>query len=416
MQTIRTLFRFITILVAVAAVLLLLILNVRLYQPGRIDTAMTQLHFLKQSLAEGGAERMQTLFPEGYLFTWALYGLTSANVARALPPSDPRRAEALRAAREAITHVDSEPARTTFSADMTPRYGAFYASWSLYLRSAVLRASGPHDPAPFDRARFEKDCDDFALALATSNSPFLDSYPGAAWPVDTTVGIAALAIADPYLGNRHQAAIASWLASARQRRDPRTGALSHIATPEGYPSGSPRGGSLAMMSYVLADVDPVFARQQYAALRKHFVDYTWGVPAVREYPHGVNGATDVDSGPLILGFSGPASVLGAGAAIANGDQSLANTLLATIEFVGMPVEMAGSRQYAGGFLPVGDGFLAWARSAPPVAGAAYDEMVPPGWRLLIHAVSLLAAGLILYCLGGMNRFRRIRLNGPRELR
>jgi hypothetical protein len=176
------------------------------------------------------------------------------------------------------------------------------------------------------------------LALAASNSPFLDSYPGAAWPVDTTVGVAALA--DPYLGKRHQATIANWLASARQRRDPRTGALSHIVTPEGFPTGSPRGGSLAMMSYVLADVDPVFAWQQYAALRKHFVDYTWGVPAVREYPHGVNDATDVDSGPLILGFSGPVCVLGVGAAIANGDQRLATTLLAAIELVGMPVAMA----------------------------------------------------------------------------
>lgn len=186
----------------------------------------------------------------------------------------------------------------------------------------------------------------------------------------------------------------------------RTGALSHVATPDGYPTGSPRGGSLAMMSYVLADVDPAFARQQYDALRKHFVDYTWGVPAVREYPHGVNGATDIDSGPLIFGFSGPASVLGA--AIANGDESLATTLLATIEFVGMPIEMAGSRQYAGGLLPVGDGFLAWAHSAPPVAGAAYDEIVPHGWCLPIHAVSLLAAGLMLYGLGGMIRFRRRR--------
>jgi hypothetical protein len=83
-----------------------------------------------------------------------------------------------------------------------------------------------------------------------------------------------------------------------------------------------------MMSLVLADVDPAFARQQYDALRTNFVDYNWGIPAGREYPHGVNGASDVDSGPLVLGFSGPASVLGAGAAIANGDDSLAGTLLA----------------------------------------------------------------------------------------
>ena len=396
MQIIKTLFRTSAILIAAAAIFFLAILNVRLYQPGRVDTAISQLRFLKQSLSEGGAERMQLFFPEGYLFTLALYGLTSANVARSLPPSDPRRNEALRAAREAITHVNSDTAKATFVAEMTPRHGAFYASWSLYVRSAVLRASLPTDPVPFDLRQFEQDCDNFALALAASDSPFLDSFPEAVWPVDTSVGIAALAIANPYLGNRHKATVATWISRARLRRDLQTGALSHNATADGLSQGSPRGGSLAMMSFVLADADPAFARQQYDVLRKYFVDYSWGIPAVREYPHGVNGITDVDSGPVILGFSGPASVLGAGAAIAHGDASLATTLLATIEFVGMPVEWGGSRQYAGGYVPVGDAFLAWARSGPPVAGAKYDDIVPPGWRLLIHAVSLLLAGAIAY--------------------
>jgi hypothetical protein len=396
MRIVRTLGLTVAVLLVSAIILLLALTNFRLYSPGRTDTAMSQLYFLKQSLSEGGAERMQTLFPEGYLFTWALYGLTSANVARSLPPDDPRRTEALRAAREAVTHLDTAAAKGTFVADMTPRYGAFYASWSLYLRSAVLRASGPADPAPFDRVRFERDCDDFAGALSSSESPFLDSYPSAAWPVDTAVGVAALAIADPYLGHRHKATIAGWVARARQHRDLRTGALSHTATPEGHPAGGPRGGSLAMMSYVLADVDPVFAREQYAALRKYFVDYRWGIPAVREYPHGVNGPSDVDSGPLVMGFSGPASVLGAGAAIANGDHTLASTLLATIEMVGMPVELGGSRQYAGGYLPVGDGFLAWARSAPPPPTAVYPTIIPPGWRLLVHALSLLVAGALAF--------------------
>ena len=158
------------------------------------------------------------------------------------------------------------------------------------------------------------------------------------------------------------------------------------------------------MSLVLANVDPAFARQQYDALRTNFVDYNWGIPAGREYPHGVNGASDVDSGPLVLGFSGPASVLGAGAAIANGDDSLASTLLATIEMVGMPFELGGGRQYAGGYLPVGDGFLAWARSAPPPPGAVYETIIPPGWRLMIHAISLLLAGALVFATLGGRRF------------
>jgi hypothetical protein len=403
MKVFRILARGAATTVIVALVLLLALLNARLYQPGRVTTSMTQLQFIKQSLNEGGAERMQQLFPEGYLFTWALYGLTSANVARSLPPHDPRRAEALRAAREAITHVDSAPARATFIKDMTPNYGVFYASWSLYLRSAVLRASGPADPVPFDRKQFERDCDALALALAQSDSPFLASFPGAVWPVDTSVGIAALAIADPYLEHRYRPLITKWVAQARQHRDVPSGALSHMASLGGDPMGVPRGGSLAMMSYVLADVDPAFARQQYDALRKHFVDYRWGMPGVREYPHGVDGAADVDSGPIMLGFTGPASVLGAGAAIANGDDTLATTLLATVEVVGMPFERDGQRRYAGGYLPVGDAFLAWARSVPPASPAhTFGAAVPDWWRLLLHALSLVFGAAAVFALVKIN--------------
>jgi hypothetical protein len=384
-------------------IVFLLVLNVRLYQPGRIDTTITQLHFIGHSLDEGGAERMQQLFPEGYLFTWALYGLASANMARALAPTDPRRAEALSAAREAVKHVDSETARATFNADMTPRYGAFYASWSLYVRSAVLRASGPHDPVPFNLAQFQADCDTFVLALALNDSPFLESYPAAVWPVDTTVGIAALAIADPFLQHRHQASIATWLERARQRGDLATGALPHRATEQGMPAGGARGGSLAMMSFVLAEVDPAFARRQYQALRQHFVDYHAGVVAVREYPHGGDGPGDIDSGPLLFGFSASASVLGVGAAIANGDAALADTLLSTIEFAGMALQTGDGRKYAGGLLPVGDAFLAWARSAPPVTGAPYAAIVPHWWRVPIHAASLLLAGILAWMALWMRR-------------
>ena len=70
------------------------------------------------------------------------------------------------------------------------------------------------------------------------------------------------------------------------------------------------------MSRVLADVSPEFAGEQYAVLRNHFVDYHWGVPGVREYSHGTDGPGDVDSGPLIIGFSDTFAIIGVVLAIA----------------------------------------------------------------------------------------------------
>lgn len=86
MLQMSSLARFTIAAAAVLMVLSLAALNCRLYQENRVETAIAQLQFLENSLDAGGAERMQFLFPEGYVFTWALYGLASAQVAQALPP------------------------------------------------------------------------------------------------------------------------------------------------------------------------------------------------------------------------------------------------------------------------------------------------------------------------------------------
>jgi len=396
----RNLYFLFRILFAIAAVIVLIWLgaaNLRLYKTDRLETAVAQLRFLKQSLADGGAERMQSLFPEGYVFTWSLYGLASANVARDLPPSDPRRDEMLRAAQAAFAHIDSEHAKSTFEPGLEPKYGVFYASWSLYLRSVTLRATGPANDVPFDFKRFEQDCNDFASALSHTDNPFLQTYTEATWPADTAVGVVALAIADPFLGQRYKPVVDRWLAQLQQRLDPKYGAITHMSTLDGRPKGWPRGESVALMSYVLADVDPSLAQRQYEILRNHFVAYSWGIPGVREYPHGVKGREDVDSGPIILGFGQPATVVGAGAAIANGDEDLAEALLGTVEVAGFPIEIAGKRRYLGGYLPVGDAFLAWVRTARPVTRrAGYAAIVPGWWRLPFHGLSVLVGILILY--------------------
>lgn len=386
------------LMIASAAVILWVAnLNWRLVNPGRVETAVSQLRFLAKSLDGGGAERMQSVFPEGYVFTWALYGLAAAQVARTLPPSDARRDEMLRSARIAVSHVDSDQARKTFTRDMEPMYGAFYSAWSLYLRSAVLRATGDGDPDPFDLNKYDQDCEAFASALSKSESPFLPSYPGMAWPADTGIGVAALAIRDATLERRYQLVIKQWIEAVRSRRDPGSGAIPHsVNSANGLPLESPRGESLALLSYVLVDVDSSLAMEQYRILRRNFVDYSWGLPGVRVYPHGADGRGDIDSGPVVFGLGGPATVVGAGAAIVNGDEDLATDLLTLADLVGFPIEAGGQRSYAAGLVPVGDAFLAWARTAtPPPLRIDYVPIIPGWWRLPFHAVSILLGILAL---------------------
>ncbi|MDJ0704633.1 MAG: hypothetical protein QNJ46_15220 [Leptolyngbyaceae cyanobacterium MO_188.B28] len=343
-------------------------------------------------MSNGAGEKMQAYFPEGYVFTWALYGLASARVVGQLEPDDVRRTHQLAEAWRAVEALRSNQARSTFIQEMSPNWGVFYSSWSLYVLAEYVRAAGSENVSNDVLQLFMQEADLLAQAIESNESPFLEAYPHLAWPADTCVGIAALGIYDEAVEPRYEKIVRNWTLKARRLLDDELGALSHAADPiTGSPIGGVRGGSLALMSRVLVDADPELAREQYAILRNNFVDYRLGVPGVREYPHGVRGNGDIDSGPVILGFAGPAVVVGAAAARANGDIDLANTLLGGVEAGGLPIEILGRRRYAGGLIPVADAFIVWARTSPAPSEQVFADgrrVVPRMWRLPIHTVSL----------------------------
>jgi len=385
-------------LLALALVGLLGIANLRAHRPGDLDTAIAQLRFIERSLAHGGADRMQRIFPEGYLVTWALYGFASAQAARQLESADPRRAHLLAEARRAVIEVRSERAHGIYDARRDPPYSAFYESWPLYLLAEYVRAAGPTGVAAADLADFEAECARLADVLDHSENPFLPSYRDAAWPADIAVGIGALGIHDLVLAPRYRATTERWIARARARLDGEFGVLSHEAdATTGAPRAGVRATGLALMSRVLIDADPAFAAEQYSALRRHFVDYRFGIPGVREYPHGRDGEGDIDSGPLLLGYSGPAVVVGAAAARVHGDEALARVLLEAVEVGGVPIELAGRRRYAGGWLPVGDAFIAWARTSPlgEAERGRWPPVIPAWWAVPAHILSAILAALAL---------------------
>lgn len=381
------------------ALAILLLLNVRLHRPGGPSTVQAQLRYLEGALGRGAAGEMQALFPEGYVFTWSLYGLASARMAGQLDAGDAHRAHLLAEARRALAAIRSGTGRSTFEPEMDPPHGAFYASWSLYVLAEYVRAAGPANLPPALVEEFTLECDRFARALAAYGSPFLESYPGQVWPADTAPGVAALGIHDAVVAPRYRQTIRRWVADARVRLDPRLGALTHAAEPRtGSPGGGVRGESLALMSRLLVDADPGFAREQYAVLREHFLAEAAGFTGMREYPRGVEGEADMDTGPLLFGFSGPAVVVGAAAARVHGDHTVADALLGGVEVVGMPLQVAGRRFYAGGALPVGDAFIAWARTSPTAApgNPSWGPLSP--WRLVpFHLVSAIIAGVLVGC-------------------
>ncbi|GAB7042187.1 hypothetical protein JCM9533A_60370 [Catenuloplanes niger JCM 9533] len=361
-----------------------------------------QLAFIRDALDDGAATDAQALFPEGFYFLHVLYGLTWVSLGQrgiAVP-------EAVAEASWALERVESPAGRAPFDPGLTPAYGVFYAGWTNWLRGGLLTVRDD----PGQRARFL--ADSAALADAFAASPFLAAYPGQAWPCDSTVAIASLRLAARYDPARFAPVVARWVGQVRDRLDPATGLLPHTVTP--VVTGA-RGTSQAIIQRFLVDVDPVFAREQYALFRARFLDRPLGLgPAVREYPHGTDGPADVDSGPLPLGISLSTTVVALGAARVHGDTSLAAGYASFGEFAGLPVDTTGTKRYAFGLMPIGDAFLAWSKTARPWTVPVPDPPPPvlsPWWRVPLLAI-LLVVGLGPWLPGIVRRVRARRALAP----
>ncbi|TCM51817.1 hypothetical protein [Kribbella sp. VKM Ac-2568] len=219
--------------------------------------------------------------------------------------------------------------------------------------------------------------------------------PGQAWPVDSTVAIASLRLHDHLVTPRFQPTVSRWLDGVKTRLDPATGLMPHQVTPV---STGARATSQSMIHRFLVEIDPDFARSQYGIFREKFV--TSLGPAVREFPHGVDGAGDVDSGPLVFGVSLSATAVTLGAARVQHDP-LADVLAREGDLLGVPLNGLHSKRYALGLVPIGDAFLAWSATARSLvaseqpeasAGVGWWWRVP--WLFLVWLPALVVWGFV----------------------
>lgn len=353
---------------------------------------VAHLRHLDAEVDRAEPERMQRLFPEGYVFTRVLHGLAWVSLATDSTLDASLRAEAHARARQAQADLNTPFARSRFQPGLDPPYGAFYAGWTLRLRFDLLRAS-PGDTTAL--AAFRRDADRLAAALSRSldstGSPFLPSYRRGTWPADGLVGVSALALHDRHYPPRYTAVLARWREAMRAKVDPATGILPYSATtPGGDPLVGARGSSSALLLRFMADVDPEAGRVMYARFREHLVTTRLGLAVVQEFPDGVDGSPDVDSGPTPWGVSLPGSVVTIGTARRYGDLDLAEQLSQTVEAFGVPLTWRNRRFYAFGAMPVGDVFLVWSRTAPASSTASGFESKGSRWPLSVALVAFLA--------------------------
>ena len=374
--------------------------NLRLYTapplPSSAQTIapalMDQLRSNRKAIDRGAPARMQQLFPEGAYFCYALHGLAWVEAGLREPELVP---QALLEAKHALVQLDSTECRQPFEPELPPDHGMFYSAWKAHLQAGVVLLQQGQDAEDLDRLRTQ--CDSITDSLNAVETPFLASYRGCVWPCDTVPAVHALKIYDHVTNeNRYQDSISKWLDDIATRLDPETGLIPHTAKfDNGQPSNVARATSQVILLRMLPDIAPQFAAAQYEIFRQRYFNTLVGLPAVREYPTGVDGKGDVDSGPLIFDRCLSATVFTIGLAQIYGDQSLADAISITGEVVGLPWTNGDEKSYVGGVLPVGEIMVAYSQNARCWLGGsdhipADIHNVSKFWRLPVHLISLLA--------------------------
>jgi hypothetical protein len=376
---------------------LLLYFNVRLYHTQSFDSeknydkdAYAQLQHLKNELHNHhAAMQMQGEFPEGFVFMNSLYGLTWCDLIQKNTDSSIRN-EALAEIDWALDELSSQNGTYIFQEDLPLKYGVFYRGWTNYLLGKRLELK--QDSALLHK--FKTNCDEIAMAYNTNQSPYLESYYQAAWPADNVVAMASLAIQNKFSTNLQKSTLESWLKKVKTKLD-QNGRIPHRVDWEtGESVDESRGNSMSLMLCLLQDIDSDFAQKQFDNYKTDFLDARLGLPGVREHAKGVQGNGDIDSGPVIWGIGGAASIVGQRTMATYAEWNTFQGLRNSIESFGAAYTLSGKKKYVFGQLPMADVFIAWSN----VSAKESEVNTTSNWRWKFQLGSLLLVLLSLLIL------------------
>lgn len=373
---------------------------------------LLQLNYLGSELKNndlGG--RMQAIFPEGFVFTNALYGLSWCEVA-ASDSSGKIKEQALKEALFAYDQINSAQGKSAFRKSLVPENGIFYTGWNNYLLSKILLLDSGFQNSNTYKDLFKNQCEAITSALQNSSSPFLESYEAQSWPADMCVAMASVKNYDRIFSPKYENIVATWLTKVKTKLDPNTKLIPHKANANtGEPIEGARGCSISLILRLLSEIDKPFALEQYKLYKDKFVTTTFGLPSISEFPKGLSGPGDIDSGPVIFGVGFSGTIVSIGTFSLLGDPVLAEQQFKTINVFGLSFKTSETKRYIGGMLPIADAFISWGRSSS--LNAAESKMNNySNWRIKFHLLSFLC--LVIFWLpfyGGnlLNKLKKSRL-------
>lgn len=348
---------------------------------------LANLRGLKSASKFGADSDMQDLYPEGYIFFNALYGLAWCNFLQQTSTKEFFE-EGHHEIQTVWNKINSVEGRRSFSEDLPLSYGAFYTGWSTYVLGRKLSVETPGDRHKEEVIQFKQQCEKIEAAITEHIFPV--SYYGSAWPADAMVCVAALSLHDKLFVPKYSASITEWVKRVKQKCDTH-GLIPHATDPVyGSAIVQARGSSQSLMLVFLKDIDKQFAMSQFKLYRTCFVDTRFGITGLREYPKGKDGVGDVDSGPVIFQLGSAATIVGMQTMSAYGEDMTATKIRNAVEGMGISIQHDGEKTYLFGSLPMADAFITWGQSSMHKTDIAVNFMA-------FHVYSLLV-GLILIVL------------------
>ena len=323
------------------------------------DLRIKQLNYLQYQLHSNNIDdKMQKLFPEGYVFCNVLYGLSWCELAENGNDFQIKRT-AIREAIYALHKLELPATVKVFNKDCSPGYGIFYQGWCNYLRAKILLLSNENNNISVN---FVKACSRIASAIDTIQTPFPESYKNASWPADVMSAIISLKIHDRLFNKQYTNTIQQWLKKVKQKQDPETGLIPHSSSSiTGNMLIMPRGSSQSLIIRLLAEIDTTYAKQQYIIYKRLFLSNISCLSYVKEFHSNKNANGDIDSGPVLFGMGSAATVTAIGTSSACGDQLMSQKLKRSIEAAGIPFTFNDKRFYLIGTIPIADLFILWSQ-------------------------------------------------------
>ncbi|MCB9191953.1 MAG: hypothetical protein H6602_09850 [Flavobacteriales bacterium] len=388
-------------------ILIIGLFNARIHYSPDFETSETgtvnkdlvaQLRFLDQALENGADKDMQRIFPEGFVFIHALYALSWCELAMKVSSHSEIYKEAKTEASESFSKIGWATTQAYFPENISPPRGIFYRGWRNYVLSKMAEAGFLLNDEDLqrtfrDESRFLVDC------FSNGRTPFLDSYPGMAWPADNLMAAASVANYNKLNGNKYSDFIEAWVKQVKGSLD------SHGLIPHRTFSGSTemvegaRGSSQSLMLSVLAEVDAEMARSHFQKYKELFLVYRVGLPGILEYPKGKEGSGDIDSGPVLFGVGGSASIVGIKAFNIHGDFNTATGIRNSVEAFGLPVSVGGKKRYLLGKMPMADAFIAWSHASFSPDEKMNDFDWSESWKAKFLIPSWAVFGILLTILG-----------------